>query len=218
LSESTDPRVLKLGDMAVVGEHPGKMVKALAVVASELHSAYDAFHDCPKPGGSKEACLFSSLAVRDFLVEIGFKDATVRSVACVVRATRHEGEEIHSVGVGVPFQTQRDEKFNGHAVVTVPSLYLMIDTTLYPWDRPAWNGGLPGMMALSYHAPDPSLKLYGCDAIAGMTISSDDRRIDMIWIDRPEVNWKREIDFRVRSPRRAAVTKALVEGFGIWND
>ena len=41
------------------------------------------------------------------------------------------GDEIWSVGIGAPGQTYQLEKFNGHAVCTVPSLRLLIDTTVY---------------------------------------------------------------------------------------
>jgi hypothetical protein len=81
-----------LGDLTVVGRWPGKMMKALAVISMHLHEAYDASEGA-EPGHSKQSCLFSSLAVRDFLVAVGFKDATVRGCGLVVRAIDQGGTE-----------------------------------------------------------------------------------------------------------------------------
>lgn len=40
----------------------------------------------------------------------------------------------------------------------------------------------------------------------------------MLWLDRPEVNWRREIDFRYKNDRRRYVTKALRDAFGEWHE
>lgn len=208
---------LQLGELTLVErDWPGKMIKALAVVAKYLHPTYDVQPDT-EPGGSKETCLFTSLVVRDFLVEIGFKDATVRGCGVVMRATDQTGAEIHSVGIGIPGDPDRPNKFNGHIVVTVPSLSLLIDTTLYQAIRPAWAGALQGMFACRYQAPFPRLN-FGRYPFAASGIELDDREFHIVWLDRPELRWKREIDFTVKSPRRRAVTRALVEAFGRWID
>jgi hypothetical protein len=207
--------MLELGDMTVVGRLPGKMMKALAVVAMHLHPAYDA-SDGALPGNSKESCLFSSLAVRDFLVEIGFSDATVRGCGFILRADDMTGAELHSLGIGIPGDPDRVAKFNGHAVVTVPQLSLLIDTTLYQAIRPAWGEALKGMIACPFEPPG-DLKVYDRFAFAGGEVELPDRRVNFLWLDRPELRWKREPDF-VRSARRRAVTRALVEAFGSWSD
>ena len=54
--------------------------------------------------------------------------------------------------------------------------------------------------------------------IAGAEINLCDRNVGMAWLDRPELQWKREADFRNKNTRRRYVTKALVEAFGDWHD
>jgi hypothetical protein len=207
--------MIQLGDMTVVGRWPGKMMKALAVIAKCLHPAYDAAEGA-LPGNSKESCLFSSLAVRDYLVAIGFGRATVRPCGLVMRANDLAGTELHSLGIGIPDEPARPHKFNGHAACAVPSLNLLIDTTLYQAIRPAWGGALTGMIALPYGDAEGQT-LYDRPVFAGGKVLLEDRRFEIRWLDRPELRWKREPDY-VRSPRRKAVTRALVEAFGDWSD
>jgi hypothetical protein len=83
---------MQFGDLDVLAHLPAKMLKALAVIADRAHPAYD---ECSgvAAGASKDKCLFMSLAVRDFLVEIGYRDATVRSCSTsppmICRAKRY---------------------------------------------------------------------------------------------------------------------------------
>lgn len=205
----------QLGDLAVVDIWPGKMMKALAVIADRLHPAYDLVPGAMR-GGSKATCLFSSLAVRDFLVAIGFEDATVRGCAVLLRAIDRVGKEIWSVGLGIPGLEDVDGKFNGHAVCTVPSLSLMIDTTLYQSIRPAWAGAVTGMLACAYTPPAPR-KVYDRHQFATAVRELPDREVWVTWLDRPELKWKRDIDFAVKSPRRRAVTQAMIDRFGEWH-
>ena len=122
-----------------------------------------------------------------------------------------------SVGLGTPGQHERNGKFNGHAVCTVPSLSLLIDTTLYQSIRPAWAAALTGMMAIPYEAPGEHL-YFKRHPFAGAGIDlSDGRHFNIVWLDRPELRWKRNTDFE-KSPRRRAVTRALIERFGEWTD
>jgi hypothetical protein len=207
----------QFGDLAVLAHPPAKMLKALAVIAARAHPAYD---ECSgvAAGGSKDKCLFMSLAVRDFLVEIGFADATVRSCFLYISAEDQQGNEIWSVGLGAPGQVPQPEKFNGHAVCTVPSLSLLIDTTVYQAIRPHWSGSVGGMAAIKYHRPWTNQLIHGRPSIAGAEIALPDRRLMMLWLDRPEVNWRREIDFRYKNDRRRYVTKALRDAFGEWHE
>jgi hypothetical protein len=122
---------------------------------------------------------------------------------------------LHSLGIGIPGDPDRPEKFNGHAVLTVPSLGLLIDTTLYQAIRPAWGGGLNGMIACPFEPTPGDVRIFGRLPFAGGEIELTDRRVNFLWLDRPELRWKRELDF-VRSPRRRAVTRELVERFGSW--
>lgn len=208
-----------LGDLTVLDPPltTPKMWKALAVISTHLHPAYDALPDTV-PGYSKETCMFTSLCVRDFLVAIGFADATGRSVALLIRSDDNAtGEEIHSVGIGVRNQLPKEGKFNGHFVVTVPSLNLLIDTTMYQAQRPAWGGALPSMVAMEYDIDQTRERIWDCSPIAGRDVRLSDRTLTMIWLDRPEIRWKRDTDFK-RNDRRRAITRALVEAFGEWKE
>ncbi|MBR0753533.1 hypothetical protein JQ604_15195 [Bradyrhizobium jicamae] len=215
----TEPDIieaLQFGDMGVMAHPPAKMLKALAVIATRAHPAYD---ECSgvAAGASRDKCLFMSLAVRDFLVEIGFADATARSCFLYIAANDLQGKELWSVGLGAPGQYPIPEKFNGHAVCTVPSLKLLIDTTVYQAVRPQWAGAVSGMAAIKYHQPWPHQLIHGCPSIAGCEAVLPDRRVMLLWLDRPEINWKRQIDFRQKNDRRRYVTKALREAFGSWS-
>lgn len=207
----------RLGELTVMADPPPKMWKALAVISARAHAAYDECSGFPR-GTSHDKCLFMSLAVRDFLVEIGFDDATVRSCFLFIAADDLQGKEIWSVGIGAPGQTPEPEKFNGHAVCSVPSLSLLIDTTVYQAIRPHWGEAVSGMAAIKYHQPWHRQLIYGCPSIAGAEIALPDRWVRMLWLDRPELQWKREIDFRQKNDRRRCVTKALREAFGEWRE
>jgi hypothetical protein len=202
--------------MTVIGLWPPKMIKALAAIASGVHDGYDIQPDTTD-GGSKETCLFTSLAVRDFLVEIGFRDAVISTCCCVLSAASGDGKQIWSVGIGMPDQEPIPHKFNGHAVVTLPSLGLLIDTTLYPAVRTYWRDVMRGMMALPYHKPH-SIKVYDRHPFARADVEiTTGRTLTMIWCDRPEIKWRRSID-AARNKRRRVMTKYLVSTFGEWCD
>jgi hypothetical protein len=100
----------------------------------------------------------------------------------------------------------------------VPSLWLLIDTTMYQAIRPHWAGLVGGMVAISYHKPWPNQLIHGCASIAGCESVLPDRRVIVMWLDRPEVNWRQQIDFRQKNDRRRHVTKALRDSFGSWSD
>jgi hypothetical protein len=207
----------QLGDLTVFNDQPAKMWKALAAIAARAHPAYD---ECSgfAPGTSHDKCLFMSLAVRDFLVRIGFGDATVRGCFLWINADDLQGKLIWSVGIGAPDQAPEPGKLNGHVVCTVPSRKLLIDTTAYQAIRPHWSETVTGMAAIEYHAPCQDQVAYGRPSIAGAEIELPDRRVMMMWLDRPELQWKRSEDFRVRSQRRRDVTEAMVQAFGEWAD
>lgn len=210
---------IPLGDMTVAGEPdqlPARMWKALAVIADRLHPVYDELlrPEGFAPGVGHDKCLFMSLAVRDFLVQIGFKDATVRGCALYIRADDHGGKELWSLGLGVPGLPDRDDKFNGHAVVTVPSLKLLIDTTMYQALRPHWLDSITGMAALRYHEPWHNQMIQQRPTIAAFEVAHPDRTVMVAWLDRPELPWRKAEDYRIRHARRIAVTKALRAAFG----
>lgn len=203
----------RLGDLHLMATVPVRMWKALAVIAARAHQAYD---ECSgiAAGGSHDKCLFMSLVVRDFLVGIGYRDATVRSCFLYVATDEADEKNTWSVGIGAPGQVETPGKFNGHAVCVVPSLDLLIDTTMYQAIRPQWCDTVSGMAAVQYHEPRSNQRINDCPAIAGVEVALPDRRVTIAWLDRPEVQWKREPDFRQKNHRRRFVTKALSEAFG----
>lgn len=199
------------GDLKTVGEWPAKLVRAMALV-DRVHDLYNGQPDVVS-GFSRETCLFTSLAIRDFLVAVGFKDATVRGCAALVQAITLQGEDIWSVGLGMPGQAPIPGKFNGHAICTIPSIEFFIDSTLYPAIRPHWRDALPGMLAGPYQAPLLSNKIHGHHPIARAEMTFDDRRVEVIWLDRPELQWKKDIDFTVKSSRRRRIVEEMIRTF-----
>ena len=207
---------IQLGDMLVTRRFSPKMLKALATIAMRLHPGYDGFAETVK-GKSKESCLFSSLVVRRFLVSVGFADATVQPCTVYLRSER-AGQELWSVGIGMPDKRVVPGRFNGHAVVSVPSERILIDTTLYQAIRPHWHGALTGMMAVSLDTPTPMVT--GLSRLAGFEVQADDFAFAIAWGDRPDINWRREIDvFDPRSlNRQRRLAKVLQDSFGEWHE
>jgi hypothetical protein len=206
----------QLGDMLVVGEHEPKLIKALAVIAGVLHPAYNDLEDRRKIDSSKESCLFSSLVARDFLVAVGYADATVRPCTLVARAER-DGKEVWSLGIGLVGEREIPEKFNGHAAVVIPSKNILIDVTLYQMIRPQWDGAITGMMALQY-LPDSPYRVRDLKQIAGMVFEAvgDNMQFEIAWGDRPDINWRRQPDATDPQSlqRRRKLAKVLRESFG----
>ena len=145
-------------------------------------------------------------------------DATVRACFLFIDAVGPDDRPIWSVGIGAPGQAPLPDKFNSHAVCTVPQLSLLIDVAIYQAIRPHWRDAVTGMAAIKYHAPWPHQHILGCPSIAGAEIELPDRRVRTLWLDRPDVNWKQQPDFRLKNERRRYVTRALREAFGDWDD
>jgi hypothetical protein len=138
----------------------------------------------------------------------------VRGCALYVYANDPQGKEIWSVGIGVPGQADEPDKFNGHAVVTVPSLNLLLDPTMYQVQRSHWRDCITGMMAVPFYEPTSESPAWlNMSVIAGASHEYDDRVVSVLWADRPELLWRKSEDFRVKNVRRIAVTKALREVF-----
>jgi hypothetical protein len=192
------------GNMTVVGQWPATLLKALTIIADTLHPAFDR-QLWMAANQSKRTCILAALAAREFLVDIGFRDATVRSVACVMRA--RSGEQL---SVGAPSDDRViDGLWNGHLVATIPSLSGLIDLTLFPAIRHPWDKLLTGMWAIPLEEPAP-FKIFDRRPIAGHELASV---FTILWLDRPENNrWKQGHDFR-EPQRRSSVVRALREKF-----
>jgi hypothetical protein len=207
---------MNLGDMHVLEPYPpAKLLKALAVIADTMHASFDA-----DPGiklfYSRRGCVLSSLTVRDFLVQLGFK-AIVRPVATVIWAER-DGKMLHSLAIGAPHDKRTlPESWKGHLVVTVKfplaGTEFLVDTTLYQCRRPQWPA-LPGMLALPV-ATKPVRGWWGLDLFASATMGED---VLIAWFDHPKnKSWSRGPDGR--DPyRRAPTTRRLIERFERWEE
>ncbi|RWQ38634.1 MAG: hypothetical protein E5Y88_13570 [Mesorhizobium sp.] len=216
------PESMMLADMLVHGEPPTKFLKALAVIADRLHPLYDA-EPWIAPGKSKESCVLSSLAVRDFLWKIGFKDAEVRPVVMVMQALDGDGKQIHSLRCGDPdMEVVRRQLvpgggWPGHMVVAVPSIGYMIDATLYQARRTQWEN-LPGMVAnVIYGDADVQDRIFGLPLLGGMEERQDDgSTFECAWLDQPVNRLWREAGDASQRDHRANVVKQLVAAFGRW--
>lgn len=213
---------MMLGDMFVVGAEkaPAKLLKALAVIASDLHPTFDRERWGIVPDWSKHSCILCSLTVRDFFWKIGFKDAALAPVYFAVHAYRGK-ELVHSLGVGdhaamgiknPPPNTATN--WSGHAAVRVDGW--LVDTTLYQCQRPQWEG-LPGMMAAPLQPKDWMPPLYGHTAISGGAAQAPNGdMIEMVWLDQPHNKHWRDDPADAEKSRRANVVKQLVAKFGAW--
>lgn len=209
-------RAMRLGDLEVIGAPPPKLVKALAVIADTMHPTFARQPWIEHRDKSKESCVLASLAVRDFLVAIGYVAAQVRPVAAVMRATR-DGKELHSLGIGVP-QGALDPHpryWNGHMVVGLDGY--LIDTTLYRAARPQWSG-LAGMLAVPIQPPlDEDFRAYGLKPITAIGLAYDpDTTFEMMYLDAPaNLSWREGGD-ALDPTRREAAVAAMRERFGQW--
>lgn len=222
----TDQNVfsLVLGDMQVVGEQapPAKLTKALAVIADSLHPLFDMV-PALKPGKSKESCVLCSLAIRDFLFRIGFRDAEVVPVLMYLHAQRDsDGEILHTLGIGDPdhntARVQREansRNWAGHMVVALPKTGWLIDATLYQARRPQWDG-LSGMIAVQMNV-DRQTDFWGLYPIAHLVERDAGKTVTALWLDQPKNKFWRGGGDSIRR-RREAVVGALVDRFGPWDE
>lgn len=216
-NRDSDPPVLGLGDLMLMGTPPAKLLKALAVIASELHPAFDALPGIT-PGISRRSCVLCSLTVRDFLQRIGI--AAVAAPVVAVLAATEKGQTLHTAGIGVPGQVPRPRNWNGHMIVVVPEAEYLIDTTLYQINRPAWSD-LPGMVAtpiIKQMQPGHG-RMWGLDVLTSiqMTEAERDYEFQLTWLANPRNNaWRNGPDAR-RDLRRPAVAK-LAHTFGSWRE
>src|SRR4029077_4246071 len=160
---------MMLGDMFVQGRPPGKLVKALSIIASTMHQEFDR-QDWILTGKSKESCVLSSFAVRDFFRRIGFTDVQMTPVYLAIEAVDSDGKLIHSVGVGdhvaIGQTPAEGEGWDGHVCVCLPRLSYLVDTTVYQTNRSQWSD-LPGMFAMPYER-EPGQKQFGLTPMAGI--------------------------------------------------
>lgn len=216
-------QTLELGELTVIGMPPPKLLKALAVIAANLHQFYSVIPRV-KPGHSLTACILSSLTVRDFLFRIGFRDAEVAPCMFAIRAFR-DGQQLHSLGIGDPDPREHSKigkqsrGWPGHLVVKMPKHEWLIDTTLFQARRPQWPD-LPGMLAVPLvESRDPAHLYYEMFPLSGVVGETDDgSQVDILWLDQPKNKWWRASPDGRDRRRREAVVDGLVTAFGEWSD
>lgn len=206
-------KTIELGDMQIIGEPSPKLMKALAVIASELHPTFFAQPQL-KPGISRKSCVLCSLTVRDFLQCLGFH-AKVRPVSTVMYATE-KGKQLHSLGIGSPEDhVPVEDHWIGHMVVQCQGF--IIDTTLYQAHRKQWPS-LPGMMTLPLLPPDKRKDDYRGLPIISVASMRDEERdygFQIAWFDWPSNrSWNEGPD--VERSRRNPVIRHMLKTFGVW--
>lgn len=207
----------KLADMTVLGDMPPKLWKALAVIADTLHPEFARQPWIAHADKSKESCVLCSLAVADFLSDIGF-DARVRPVVTVLKAWNGE-VELHSAGIGVPGTPRVEDRWVGHLIVWLEASKTLIDTTLYPVIRPAWKE-LPPMIAAQCIDGGGKDRPFGLKPIAALSMTDDDvpgYEFGIMYLDNPRnTSWRKGGD--AEAWRRAVVVAAMRTKFGEWQD
>jgi hypothetical protein len=214
---------LRLADMEVGGVPPAKLLKALALIATQLHPMLDAWHDMP-PGKSKTSCILSAAVVRDFLYRIGFRDADITPTCCLIVARDANDKEVWSLGIGNPEGPQHNPNgFDGHTVVRAGGW--LIDPTLYQaGPRPAWPD-LPGMVATPLvedgadATEDGDNTVMGLKLLAGiMGLSKSGNHISVAYLHQPDnTDWTTAPDFQRRHMRKR-IAQQLVDAFGPWTE
>jgi hypothetical protein len=207
--------VVNLGDLQMPPAlFSAKLTKAMAVLGAGF---YDEFE---KVGLDRKAtagsCVLAALAVREFLICVGFR-AEVRAVAVVMSAALN-GEPIHSLGIGHPQDADSDaNRWAGHLVCVVPAERALIDPTLMQARRPAWPD-LPAMICSPLGLLNE--ELCGLEAISAVRFArGDGYRFKSVWFDNPENRrWRNSGDAQRNKFLRSPVAQALVRSFGEWRD
>lgn len=210
--EEIPPPDDRIGDMRVLGQPLPRLGRALAAIAADLHDGFER-DERLVPGISRNSCVLCSLAVRDFLNQIGIEAEAV-AVKTIIRAYQ-DREELHSTGVGFqgPQLNNDPIRWPGHMVVIADGY--LIDTTLYPVvDRPAWRGEITPMIAIPLYPFDRNApKFMDRHVLAGFEGRDGGYTLACGWLDdRENMSWQEGPD--AKDPdRRATVVRSLRELF-----
>ncbi|TLX15798.1 hypothetical protein [Rhizobium sp. MHM7A] len=200
-----------LKDMLVCGKPPLKLTKALVVISEMLHQTW--FDMLEGSEISKGSCVLSSLTVRDFLFQAGIHDAVVEPVFTFMEA-QQDGVMIHNLGIGKPDEPPSSPThWAGHMVVVSREAGYLIDTTLYPAQRPQWPD-LPNMIAVPLNGDGTVFGEF--DALAGLQIPRDETgySFDIAWLHTPtNVGWKRAPDVGNQRRKRKLVVEKMIAMF-----
>src|SRR3954466_12888014 len=204
MNSSILPPLADLTIFAPAATAPPKLLKALAVIARDLHPRLQI-----EGFATHGQCILCALTVRDFLQDIGFHDAKAASVAFTVQAERN-GQPLHSLGIRVPGTKPQSDKWNGHLVTVLPKTGWLIDPTLYNAVRPQWPV-LTGMAAIPLFKPVALNKQMR--ALAGFTCREGDVTTTAGWYTRTNNGqWTNAPD--TIGHRRTATVASMVSAFG----
>lgn len=196
--------------MLICGQTDGRLKIALKTIALYLHPLWS-FDHFEGSEISKQSCVLCSLTVRDFLFQCGFKDVKVTTVFVVMQALQN-GEAIYSLGIGKP-----DEKPNGpgrwpgHMVTEIPSLGVIIDTTLYQAMRPHW----PDLSGMICTPTNRNGTLFDHPIMGGISTGEDNGyRFSIWWLEiAGNDGWKGTPDAERHRRRRKQVVEKLQAHF-----
>lgn len=195
-------------DMLVCGQPERQLKTALKTIALYLHPLW-AFDHFDGSEISKQSCVLCSLTARDFLFQCGFKDVKVTTVFTVMQALQ-DGEVTYSLGIGKPGEKPNGPgRWPGHMVVEIPSIGLIVDTTLYQAKRPQWPD-LPGMIATPTNRTGT---LFDHPVMAAISTAEDKGYQFSVWWLEVGGNdgWKGSPDAeRHRRRRKQVVEKLLI--------
>lgn len=213
---------MQLGDMLVLGHARPRLLKALAVLSAHLHEALAGDHDKAMLGIVRGSCILSSLAARDFLFRVGFKDVTIRPAVAILQRETPDGNIVHALEIGSPsMRFGREARdlgpgWTGHMVVTLPSERFLVDTTLYQAKRDAWRE-LPGMMAIPIIQQE-IVGEGGLNMISATTAETEDGgEFRICWLDQPRNRLWRDAKDAIRRRRENAV-EIMVDRFGVFEE
>jgi hypothetical protein len=197
---------IAIGDLVIMKEVSPKMLRALTVIANHLHPIWDR-SGYTVPDQSKDSCVLMAVTVRDFLHEVGFRDARASPV-CLTLEASVDDKPIKALDVGQPWDHRKiTGRWAGHLVVTVPSEGILIDTVLYQSKRPEWPG-LAGMMAVSLTKFD--YEIHGLTPIAGIQYKDGKYRFMAAWLDYPANKGWRTGGDAMRKNVRVPVIREMV--------
>jgi hypothetical protein len=159
-------------------------------------------------------CIVLSLAVRDFLRDLGF-DAQVRTVVLQFIA-KEQGEWLPALTVGGRWfrgEHPYPGGWDGHMVATLPGEGLLIDPSLGEYRRPAWNW-IPDIVIT------PLLKAHELVPLAGRKFrvlaaieqqAGDETLSGAMWLAHKNDKWRGSPS--TARERRTPIVTALSEAF-----
>lgn len=166
-------------ELIVSGTPKPELARALVFLSERLHSEIGRER-------SKVACVFCSLIIRDFLLEIGFG----ASVASVIAAYgSNAGGPMSLMGtIGQPSAPVYGFDWAGHLVVISDGF--LIDATARP--QGSWSG--PRGMLVAPLLPEPRPLQFGSPVMARIVAKRGNVTFCFLWCDTKNNGWESKPD------------------------